>query len=66
MFFQKKINRVIDEKKSEEKLKETLENTPLEKKDLPAMIIAALLVLLPAVIVVGGLFMLIDYLFFVH
>ena len=66
MFFQKKINRVIDEKKSEEKLKETLENTPLEKKDLPAMIIAALLVLLPAVIVVGGLFMLIAYLFFLH
>ena len=66
MFFQKKINRVIDEKKSEEKPKETLENTPLEKKDLPAMIIAALLVLLPAVIVVGGLFMLIAYLFFVH
>ena len=66
MFFQKKINRVIDEKKSEEKLKETLENTPLEKEDLPAMIIAALLVLLPAVIVVGGLFMLIAYLFFVH
>lgn len=66
MFFQKKINRVIDEKKSAEKLKETLENTPLEKKDLPAMIIAALLVLLPAVIVVGGLFMLIAYLFFVH
>ena len=66
MFFQKKINRVIDEKKSEEKLKETLENTPLEKKDLPAMIIATLLVLLPAVIVVGGLFMLIAYLFFVH
>ena len=65
MFFQKKINRVIDEKKSEEKLKETLENTPLEKKDLPAMIIAALLVLLPAVIVVGGLFMLFAFLFFV-
>ena len=66
MFFLNKINRVIDEKKREEKIKVTLENTPLEKKDLPAMIIAALLVLLPAVIVVGGLFMLIAYLFFVH
>ena len=66
MLFQKKVDRVVNEKKSADQFKETLSETPLEKKDLPAMIIAALLVLLPAVLVVGGLFMLISYFFFVH
>ena len=66
MLFQKKVDRVVNEKKSADQFKETLSKTPLEKKDLPAMIIAALLVLLPAVLVVGVLFMLISYFFFVH
>ena len=41
MLFQKKVDRVVNEKKSADQFKETLSKTPLEKKDLTAMIIAA-------------------------
>ena len=51
MFFKRKIDRVVDEKASEEAFKKTLKKTPLEKNDALAMIIAALLVLLPSVLV---------------
>lgn len=66
MLFQKKVNRVVDEKKSAEQFKETMEKTPLEKKDLTALIIAALLVFIPALILVGGVFLLVIWLFFLR
>ncbi len=58
MFFKKKLDRIIDTKK------EGLEKVPLEKNDIPAMIIAAFLVFVPAIIGVVGLFVLISLLFF--
>ena len=51
---------------SEERFRKQLDETPLEKKDIPAMIIAAFLVLLPAVLVTFGLIVLLRYLFFFH
>lgn len=64
MLFQKKIDRVVDEEKSAEQFKKTLEKAPLEKGDLTAMIIAGLAVLLPAVILVGIVLMLLTASFF--
>ncbi len=66
MFFKRKIDRVVDQKASEESFKKTLKNTPLEKNDALAMIIAALLVLLPAVLIVGGFFVLVIWFFFMR
>ena len=52
MLFGKKINRVIDVKKAEERFAKDREQLPLEKKDKPAMILAALIVFVPAFLLV--------------
>ena len=52
MFFCKKINRVVDVKKAEERFQKDLEKTPLEKNDRTAMILAGLIVFVPALLVV--------------
>lgn len=52
--------------KSEAELGEKWRELPLEKGDLPAMILAALLVLLPAVLLVGGIFTLVIWLLFLR
>ncbi|HIU31145.1 MAG TPA: hypothetical protein IAB66_03155 [Candidatus Caccousia avistercoris] len=64
MFFQKKIRRVVDVKKAEERFEKEIKNTPLEKKDRPAMILAALIVFVPALLLVLAVFGLVFYLFF--
>lgn len=64
MFFRKKINRVVDVKKAEERFEKDAEQLPLEKKDRPAMIIAALIVFVPALILVLAVFLLVLYFFF--
>lgn len=64
MFFRKKINRVVDVKKAEERFENDTEQLPLEKKDRPAMIIAALIVFVPALILVLAVFLLVLYFFF--
>ena len=64
MLFGKKINRVIDVKKAEERFAKDREQLPLEKKDKPAMILAALSVFVPAFLLVVGFFALVLYLFF--
>lgn len=64
MFFRKKINRVVDVKKAEERFEKDMEQLPLEKKDRPAMIIAALIVFVPALILVLAVFLLVLYFFF--
>ena len=64
MLFGKKINRVIDVKKAEERFAKDREQLPLEKKDKPAMILAALIVFVPAFLLVVGFFALVLYLFF--
>lgn len=62
--FKKRLDRVVRIKESHEKFKQTLEKEPLEKKDLPALIIAAFLVFVPALLVIIGLFVLVSVLFF--
>ena len=64
MLFGKKINRVVDVKKAEERFAKDREQLPLEKKDKPAMILAALIVFVPAFLLVLAIFALVLYLFF--
>ena len=51
------------DKKKEEELNRDINEMGLEKKDLPAMVISAYLVVIPVVLVVLGLFALLAYLF---
>jgi hypothetical protein len=64
MFFHKKINRVLNIKKAEERFQQDLEKTPLEKHDRTAMILAGLIVFVPALILVLLVFVLVLYFFF--
>lgn len=62
MLFGKKLKKPDPE--AEKKLREDIENAGgLEKKDLPAMILAAYLVIIPVVAVLLFLFVLLAYLF---
>ncbi len=64
MFFGKKINRIIDVKKAEERFEKERKELPLEKNDRLAMILAALVVFIPVLIGVILVFLLVFYLFF--
>ncbi|HJC24493.1 MAG TPA: hypothetical protein H9761_12400 [Candidatus Eisenbergiella merdavium] len=64
MFFLKRLNRVLDVKKAEERFQEDMEKTFLEKKDRLAMILAALIVFVPALLLVVAVFGLVIYFFF--
>lgn len=64
MFFQKKIKRVIDVKKAEERFEKEIEKTPLEKRDRLAMALAGLIVFVPAVLIILLVFGLVLYFFF--
>ncbi len=64
MFFHKKLNRVVNVKKAEERFQEDLKKTPLEKHDRTAMILAGLIVFIPALLVVLLVFGLVLYFFF--
>ena len=63
LFFRKRFNKLIDIKKIEEDFK-TAEKEPLEKGDLPAMLIAAFLVLTPVLaLILGGIYFLMKFIF---
>ena len=64
MFFRKKLNRVLHVKEAEERFEKDIEKTPLEKKDRLAMVLAALIVFVPAVLLVVLIFALVLYFFF--
>ena len=64
MFFLKRLNRVLDVKKAEVRFQEDMEKTSLEKKDRLAMILAALIVFIPALLLVVAVFGLVIYFFF--
>ena len=67
MFFQKKLKRVMtNHKQAEERFAKEREELPLEKNDRLAMILAALVVFIPALIVVAGVFFLVLYVFFLR
>lgn len=64
MLFEKKIKRVVDVEKAEKELEERPDVIELEKKDGPAMLIAALIVFVPAFLLVIGFFLFVIWLFF--
>ena len=64
MFFGKKINRIIDDKKAEERFENERKELPLEKNDRLAMFFAALVLFIPVLIGVILVFLLVFYLFF--
>lgn len=63
-FFRKKLDRNLRVEDSEKEFRSRIKDTPLEKNDLPAMIIAAFLVILPAVLLAFGAIALLMFLFF--
>lgn len=66
MLFDKKVKRVIDVEKAEEEFEERMEGVELDKKDRPAMIIAAFIVFIPALLLVLGAFLLVIWFFFLR
>ena len=63
-FFSKKLDRNLRVEDMEKEFRSRIKDTPLEKKDLPAMIIAAFLVLFPAILLAFGAIVLLMFLFF--
>lgn len=64
MFYKSKLDRLVNVKKSEERWAQDRKKLDLEKKDKPAMIIAAFLVFLPAILLVAAIFLLVIWIFF--
>ena len=65
MFFQKKLKRVLtNHKQAEQRFEETLKEAPLEKGDRLAMILAALIVFIPAMLLMYTVFGQVLYFFF--
>lgn len=64
MLFRKKLDRLIDPEKAEEEFEERMEKVELEKKDRLAMILAGLIVFVPAMLLVVGAFLLGIWFFF--
>lgn len=64
MLFDKKLRRLVDPDKAEEEFEKRMEGQELDKKDRPAMILAALIVFVPAVLLVIGFFVFVIWLMF--
>ena len=64
MLYRKKINRVLNIRKAEERFDKEREELPLEKNDRLAMILAALAVFVPAFLGIVAVLLLVLYLFF--
>ena len=64
MLFGKKINRVLNIRKAEERFDKEREELPLEKNDRLAMILAALAVFVPAFLGIVAVLLVVLYLFF--
>lgn len=64
MLFGKKIDRVLNVRKAEERFDKEREELPLEKNDRLAMILAALIVFVPVFLVIVGILLLVLFLFF--
>ncbi len=64
MLFQKKVDRVIDPDRAEEEFEERMEGVELDKKDPLAMILAGLIVFVPALLFVIAAFALVIWFFF--
>mgnify|MGYP007096548191 CR=1 FL=1 len=62
--FKRRVDRVLNTSKSEADFRRRTAGEHLEKGDLPAMIIAALITFLPVLLLILGVFALIIWLFF--
>ena len=69
MFFKRKVDRLIDIKSAEEKFAGELEDLKKEgiepeRKDRLAMVLAAYLIFIPVLLLLGGVFVLVPWIFF--
>ncbi|MEG2813118.1 MAG: hypothetical protein RSA79_00815 [Oscillospiraceae bacterium] len=67
MIFKSKLDRLVNMKsaqKNEEDLKNSLKNEPLEKNDIKAMILSAIIVFLPVTLVIISVFAFFVWLIF--
>lgn len=64
--FKNRIGRVLNASKSEENFRRRTAGEKLERGDLPAMMIAALITFLPVMLLVLGVFALFIWLFFLR
>ncbi len=64
MLFDKKLRRLVDPDKAEEEFEKRMEGQEFEKHDRLAMIVAALIVFVPAVLLVMGVFLFAIWLMF--
>ena len=62
--FKRRVDRVLNTSNSEADFRRRTAGEHLEKGDLPAMIIAALITFLPVLLLILGVFALIIWLFF--
>lgn len=66
MFFEKKIKDLVNVEKAEKTFKENMKDEKLEKKGILAMLIAALIVFIPAFLIVCAVFIFFIWLFFLR
>ncbi|MCI8894853.1 MAG: hypothetical protein HFI42_06820 [Lachnospiraceae bacterium] len=64
MLFQKKLHRVVNPEEAEQRFEERMEGQELEKNDRLAMILAGLIVFVPAMLLIIGVFLLGIWFFF--
>lgn len=66
MFFKRKIDKLINVEEAENRFKKEIEEEQFNAKDIAAMMIAAVLVFLPALILVIGVFLFVIWFFFLR
>ena len=66
MFFKRKIDKLINVEEAENRFKKEIEEEQFNGKDIAAMMIAAILVFLPALILVIGVFLFVIWFFFLR
>lgn len=66
MFFKRKIDKLINVEEAENRFKKEIEEEQFNAKDVAAMMIAAILVFLPALILVIGVFLFVIWFFFLR
>lgn len=66
MFFKRKIDKLINVEEAENRFKKEIEEEQFNAKDIAAMMIAAILVFLPALILVIGVFLFVIWFFFLR
>lgn len=66
MIFKRKIDKLINVEEAENRFKKEIEEEQFNAKDIAAMMIAAILIFLPALILVIGVFLFVIWFFFLR